>query len=233
MLRRGFSDRYGSWKTICTRLRSGRSAPDGIVAMSRPLSAPSSTEPPLGSIRRTMQRATVDLPEPDSPTMPRVWPRRISRLTSVAALHRALPAEPAACRGRSSRGRARAARTARPDRSAAPSARASAPRRSACGCRRVRGRCSTSCLVPSSTRVPRRSTATRCAMSATTPKSWVMKSTPAPWRCCRSSTSFRICACVVTSSAVVGSSAISSAGSSTSAIAITMRWRCPPDSWCG
>jgi hypothetical protein len=38
---------------------------------------------------------------------------------------------------------------------------------------------------------------------------------------------------VVTSSAVVGSSAISSAGSSTSAIAIMMRWRWPPESWCG
>ena len=38
---------------------------------------------------------------------------------------------------------------------------------------------------------------------------------------------------MVTSSAVVGSSAISSAGSSTSAIAIMMRCRCPPESWCG
>ncbi len=32
---------------------------------------------------------------------------------------------------------------------------------------------------------------------------------------------------------VVGSSAISSAGSSTRAIAIMMRWRWPPESWCG
>jgi hypothetical protein len=50
---------------------------------------------------------------------------------------------------------------------------------------------------------------------------------------CSSRISFRICACVVTSSAVVGSSAISSTGSSTSAIAIMMRWRWPPESWCG
>ena len=50
---------------------------------------------------------------------------------------------------------------------------------------------------------------------------------------CSSSISSRICFCVVTSSAVVGSSAISSAGSSTSAMAIMMRWRCPPESWCG
>jgi hypothetical protein len=38
---------------------------------------------------------------------------------------------------------------------------------------------------------------------------------------------------VVTSSAVVGSSAISSTGSRTSAMAIMMRWRWPPESWCG
>jgi hypothetical protein len=32
--------------------------------------------PEVGSIRRTMQRATVDLPEPLSPTMPSVRPLR-------------------------------------------------------------------------------------------------------------------------------------------------------------
>ena len=84
-------------------------------------------------------------------------------------------------------------------------------------------------------------TATRSAISATTPKSCVMNSTPmagAPlppdglprWI---DSMSARICACVVTSSAVVGSSAISSAGPSASAMAIITRWRCPPDSWNG
>ena len=38
---------------------------------------------------------------------------------------------------------------------------------------------------------------------------------------------------MVTSSAVVGSSAISSLGSQASAIAIITRWRMPPESWCG
>ena len=38
---------------------------------------------------------------------------------------------------------------------------------------------------------------------------------------------------MVTSSAVVGSSAISSAGSLASAMAIITRWRWPPESWCG
>ena len=40
-------------------------------------------------------------------------------------------------------------------------------------------------------------------------------------------------ACVVTSSAVVGSSAISTAGSQASAIAIITRWRMPPENSCG
>ena len=42
-----------------------------------------------------------------------------------------------------------------------------------------------------------------------------------------------IWACTVTSSAVVGSSAISTAGSSAMAIAIMIRWRMPPENWCG
>ena len=42
--------------------------------------------------------------------------------------------------------------------------------------------------------------------------------------------SSRICAWIVTSSAVVGSSAIKSFGSQASAIAIIARWRIPPDS---
>jgi hypothetical protein len=43
----------------------------------------------------------------------------------------------------------------------------------------------------------------------------------------------RIWACTVTSSAVVGSSAMSSRGSLTSAIAIIARCRIPPENWCG
>ena len=40
-------------------------------------------------------------------------------------------------------------------------------------------------------------------------------------------------ACTVTSSAVVGSSAISSSGFSDIAIAIITRCRMPPENWCG
>jgi hypothetical protein len=38
---------------------------------------------------------------------------------------------------------------------------------------------------------------------------------------------------MVTSKAVVGSSAINSFGSLISAIAIMTRWRIPPENWCG
>src|ERR1035441_5523529 len=54
-----------------------------------------------------------------------------------------------------------------------------------------------------------------------------------PSRFCRSSSSARIWAWTVTSSAVVGSSAIRSLGSLTSAIAIIARWRMPPENSCG
>jgi hypothetical protein len=45
--------------------------------------------------------------------------------------------------------------------------------------------------------------------------------------------SSRICAWIVTSSAVVGSSAISRLGEHDSAIAIITRWRMPPENSCG
>ncbi len=70
-------------------------------------------------------------------------------------------------------------------------------------------------------------------MSATTPKSWVMNSTPVPRRRWMSRIKVRICFWVVTSSAVVGSSAIRMAGSNARAVAIITRWRCPPESACG
>ncbi len=57
-----------------------------------------------------------------------------------------------------------------------------------------------------------------------------MMSTAMPSSACSSLISARICAWIVTSSAVVGSSAISSDGRQTSAMAIIARWRRPPDS---
>ena len=85
----------------------------------------------------------------------------------------------------------------------------------------------------SSTLRPAYMTTTRCAISATTPRSCVISTIAAPIFCFSSRIRSRICAWIVTSSAVVGSSAISSFGLQASAIAIITRCRMPPESWCG
>ncbi len=83
---------------------------------------------------------------------------------------------------------------------------------------------------PSSTFSPRHITSTRSATSATTPMSWVMNNTAIRISSCSNPISARICAWIVTSRAVVGSSAISRLGRQESAIAIITRWRMPPES---
>ena len=70
-------------------------------------------------------------------------------------------------------------------------------------------------------------------MPATTARLCVIISTAVPSSARRPSIRRRIWLWIVTSSAVVGSSAISTEGRQTSAIAIITRWRMPPDSWCG
>jgi hypothetical protein len=61
----------------------------------------------------------------------------------------------------------------------------------------------------------------------------VISSTARPSRRCRSASNASTWAWIVTSSAVVGSSAISTLGAHASAIAIITRWRMPPENWCG
>src|SRR5436309_360693 len=88
-------------------------------------------------------------------------------------------------------------------------------------------------IGPASTIRPAYITATRSHILATIPRLWVMKII-ARWRArCRSRSRFRYCAWMVTSRLVVGSSAIKRRGSHEIAIAPTMRWRIPPDIWCG
>ena len=71
------------------------------------------------------------------------------------------------------------------------------------------------------------------AICATTARSWLTYTAVA----CRSRTTRRkarsTSICVVTSSAVVGSSRITTSGSVISAIAAISRCSCPPDTWCG
>src|SRR6185295_10511945 len=81
-VRLGLSERYGSWNTIWTRRRRACSPLRESEAKS---ASPTTILPRVGSISRAMQRATVLLPEPDSPTRPTVSPLRTSKDTSVAA----------------------------------------------------------------------------------------------------------------------------------------------------
>ena len=95
------------------------------------------------------------------------------------------------------------------------------------------GRANRSCTGASSTLRPAYMTSTRSAMSATTPRLCVIRTIAVPSRSRMSRIRSRIPAWIVTSSAVVGSSAIRIFGSHASAIAIITRCRIPPESWCG
>ena len=70
-------------------------------------------------------------------------------------------------------------------------------------------------------------------MRATTPRSCVISSTAMPRCACSRFRRSSTCAWIVTSSAVVGSSAINSSGSPASAMAIIARCFIPPDIWNG
>ena len=68
---RGFSDAYGSWKTICISRRTSRICLRLRSVMSRPLKM---ILPLVGSVSLISVRASVVLPQPDSPTSPSVSP---------------------------------------------------------------------------------------------------------------------------------------------------------------
>ena len=90
-----------------------------------------------------------------------------------------------------------------------------------------------SSALPASTISPAYITITRSHSSATTARSCVISTMAMLVRSRSSRTSAVICACTVTSSAVLGSSAISSSGSHSRPIAIITRWRMPPEYSCG
>ena len=81
-LRRGLSEEIGSWKIICMRVRIRRiSSPERVVR-----SVPSKTTLPVVACSSCMTaRPVVDLPQPDSPTSPRVSPSRTSKLMPETA----------------------------------------------------------------------------------------------------------------------------------------------------
>src|SRR5260221_9043359 len=83
---RGSREAKGSWKIIAISRRVRRIAAGPRRSTSWPLK---STSPAVGSTRRRMDRPSVDLPQPDSPTSPSVSPWRIARSTPSTALTRA------------------------------------------------------------------------------------------------------------------------------------------------
>ena len=84
MLRSGFSEPYGSWKTGCMRLRRLKSSLPLSVARSLP---PTTILPLVASSSFSSIFATVDLPEPDSPTSAIVVPLGIWNDTSSTAVN--------------------------------------------------------------------------------------------------------------------------------------------------
>ena len=96
-----------------------------------------------------------------------------------------------------------------------------------------RGRPKRSTAAACSTICPAYMTTTSAATSAMTPRSWVTKIIAMSSSRCSVCSSAMICDCVVTSSAVVGSSAIRSLGEQDRAMAIMTRWRMPPEKACG
>ena len=227
---RGLSELNGSWKTICICAAqrahvalAERLQIAGRRSRSRPRCAPAAA----GRGRASSCPSRFRRPRPS------VWPSRsasdaVDRLhvADGPAQHAALDREPdlevvalARSRGASAVGGARAGPWARP--------RADAACRGAAAGRRPRP------PGPARRSRPAVITQTRSAILRTMPRSWVMSSSAMPSCACRLFSSFRICAWMVTSSAVVGSSAISRSGSLASAMAIITRWRWPPESWCG
>ena len=83
MVMRGFSAVAGSWKTTETeRPNSLRMAAFRLMA-GLPWNR---TSPDVGACRPTSTEASVDLPQPDSPTMPTVSPRLMVKSTPLTAL---------------------------------------------------------------------------------------------------------------------------------------------------
>ena len=95
------------------------------------------------------------------------------------------------------------------------------------GCSKIRA------TGPHSTMRPAYITATRLHILATTPKSWVMNRIAIPVSAWRRFSSFRYWSWMVTSSAVVGSSAMSTSGWPLIDMAPTTRCFMPPLIWCG
>ena len=85
----GLSDVIGSWKIMPMRLpRTARISSSVSVSRLRPsnITSPLTMRPGGVGMSRMIDRLVTDLPDPDSPTMPRVSPRSRSNDTPSTAL---------------------------------------------------------------------------------------------------------------------------------------------------
>ena len=80
--RRGFSEEIGSWKIICTCVRSARRSPRLRLVSSV---SPKPIVPDVAFSTWTIARPVVDLPHPDSPTRPSVSPWRRAKVMPATA----------------------------------------------------------------------------------------------------------------------------------------------------
>ncbi|MNR31437.1 hypothetical protein D3C85_1489470 [compost metagenome] len=89
----GFSEVMGSWKIMEISLpRIRRSADSSSLKRSTSWpsrgtnrAAPDAMRPPARSMRRRMDKAVTDLPEPDSPTSATVSPRPMVKSSDLTA----------------------------------------------------------------------------------------------------------------------------------------------------
>ena len=285
---RGSSEPNGSWKTICASLAERRAARRAERRARR--ARRSGPRRRVGSISRSISRASVLLPQPLSPTSASVSPGATSRSTSStaesqlvgrprhvarrpgsasSARARGAAAQPcervrgcssgahgrprsrssagcvssqrsiavraarreAAGRAEAGRGRARARRSpaARLPRRRAPACCAAGP-----ACRDGAGASKIVRAGPLSTISPAYMTATRSAISSTTPRSWVIRSTLIP-SSSRSSTmqleDLRLDRHVERRGRLVGDQQLGLEQRAPSRS--STRWRMPPENWCG
>ncbi len=75
---RGSNELIGSWNTIWSRSRRNLSRRSGSGEMSVPSTT---TRPDVGRSSPASSRSSVDLPQPDSPTIPKRSPALTSKLT--------------------------------------------------------------------------------------------------------------------------------------------------------
>ena len=210
--------RIGKWTFRSRTSRSGRDGRSPVAAAISP-GAGASAIAPARSVSRRWQRTSW-------PSTMRVQPGGSVRHRSKTCSQRSAKRQPA--NSPESAGTWPAMTSSSVPRLPVPGSAAKSFREyGCCGARKKASRSATSTICPAYI------TATRCAMPETTPRSWVIRRIDIP-RCAwsersRSST----CAWIVTSSAVVGSSATRSSGSPASASAIMTRCFIPPESWNG